>query len=289
MSLIYCPECGHEISTAAVACPSCGRPINSKPESAPRVIVDREPKSDTIPPWVIVPVVLLGVIVIFGLIYFMTAESDDETRIAINANARRSESTRSSDRTDADTSASDYPASARSTSVPDSSSASDVPTTSSQTVQGSTVPVPDKATVLINAKVVEKAGSAPQAVRNTKFYLLDKDIETILSDAELEPIGGQTLSTSFAMAIADQSRHSVFYRDAMKAIRAHIKYAGTTDSAGQAKLGSVEPDSYYLFGVAKSGTGFAVWNSSVSVINGENLMNLSPQRVTSMPSATSEE
>ena len=37
MSLIYCPECGSEISNNAIACPSCGRPI-----SAPEPVVEKK-------------------------------------------------------------------------------------------------------------------------------------------------------------------------------------------------------------------------------------------------------
>ena len=35
MSLIKCPECGKEVSTAAAACPSCGYPVAGA-QSAPR-------------------------------------------------------------------------------------------------------------------------------------------------------------------------------------------------------------------------------------------------------------
>ncbi len=43
---------------------------------------------------------------------------------------------------------------------------------------------------------------------------------------------------------------------------------------------NIEPDSYYLFGITKSGKGFAVWSSPVSIRNGENVLNLSPQALT---------
>ena len=91
------------------------------------------------------------------------------------------------------------------------------------------------------------------------------------------------MSVSLAMAMADQSTHGDFYRKAMAALRDHIKYAGTTDAEGKAQLGSVKPDSYYLFGFTKSGNSFAMWNSTVSVIGGENNLNLAPQTLTEMP------
>ena len=45
MSLINCPECGHEMSTEADACPKCKRPIFGIPES-PTVVYVRKPSSE---------------------------------------------------------------------------------------------------------------------------------------------------------------------------------------------------------------------------------------------------
>jgi hypothetical protein len=75
-------------------------------------------------------------------------------------------------------------------------------------------------------------------------------------------------------------KYGEFHRDALRAIKDHIKYAGTTDGSGKAQLGGVEPNSYYLFGVTRSSRGFAVWSSPVSIIGGENLLNLSPMQLT---------
>lgn len=282
MSLIYCPECGHETSTAAVACPNCGRPISARPAAVPQVVVERQPKTDSIPPWVIAPVVILGVIVLFGLIYLLTAEDDSNSNLAVNVNAGRDgEVARVPDRTNDTTApASSMPAAEEpSTSYP----------TSPQNVPGSRVdPAQTKGTVVIDARISTRTGTS-QPVRNTRFYLLDKDVESILGDADLDPIEGQTLSGSLALATADQRRYGEFYRLAMQALKEHIKYAGNTDTMGKAQLGSVEPDSYYLFGVARTGEGFAMWSSPVSVIAGENAVNLTPQPLTQMPSRSSEE
>ena len=102
----------------------------------------------------------------------------------------------------------------------------------------------------------------------------------ILADARLEPIEGQTLTNSFGLSVVYPDRFADFHRDALRAIKDHIKYAGTTDADGKAKLGDIEPNSYYLFGVTKSGRGFAIWSSPVSIIAGENALNLSPQTIT---------
>ncbi|MEQ1762810.1 MAG: zinc ribbon domain-containing protein [Pyrinomonadaceae bacterium] len=280
MSLIYCPECGHEISTAAVACPSCGRPISAPVNEIPRVVVERQPKTDSIPPWVIAPVVLLGVIVLFGLIYLITSGDDSNSNLSVNVNARQAETARTN------TASSDV------TSIPPST----MPVTNtpgagypvpSQNVPGSSGSIPQSGTVLIDAKVATRNGST-QGARNTRFYLLDKDLEAILSDADIEPIEGQSLANSLAIATADQARYGDFYRQAMSALKEHIKYTGSTDAAGKAQLGSVKPDMYYLFGVARTGEGFAMWNSSVSVIAGDNAVNLTPQQLTQMPTGSAE-
>jgi DNA-directed RNA polymerase subunit RPC12/RpoP len=34
MALIDCPECGHKVSTVAVACPECGYPVKARPATA---------------------------------------------------------------------------------------------------------------------------------------------------------------------------------------------------------------------------------------------------------------
>ena len=37
MSLVYCPECGNEVSGSAVACPNCGRPLSAGVVTDPAV------------------------------------------------------------------------------------------------------------------------------------------------------------------------------------------------------------------------------------------------------------
>lgn len=272
MSLIHCPECGHEISSAAVACPGCGRPVSASIAQVPRVVVERQPKSDSIPPWVIAPVVLLGVLVLFGFIYLFTASDSPDTNLSVNVNARRDEVARSSERANGSMSPSTAMPAANSDGYP----------TSLQSVPGTAGGVPTSGTVLIDAKIATRNGST-QAVRNTRFYLLDKDVESIMSDAGIEPIEGRSLTNSLALATADQDQYGDFYRSAMNALKGHIKYAGSTDVAGKAQLGSVKPDQYYIFGVARTAEGFAMWNSSVLVIAGENAVNLTPQQLTPMP------
>lgn len=284
MALIYCPECGHEISNSAVACPNCGRPIQARPVIDRKVVVADVPKEEGFPKWALIPLVVLGGILLFALFYMMRSDDD-----AANANLRVNVNTR---RPDVDTVRSGSTSSdTTTTTAPPIDSTSDLPPlneSQSITVPGAQTGVtapPDRGTVVIDAKVATRTGS-PQAVKNEKFYLLDKDLESILSEADLEPIEGQSLTNSLGLAVLYPNRYGDFQRDALRAIRSHIKYTGTTDSTGKAKLGDIEPDSYYLFGVTKTGNGFAVWSSPISINAGENLLNLSPQRLTEieMPS-----
>ena len=288
MALIYCPECGHEISSAAVACPQCGRPTRVTPPAA-AVVVPERVETEGVPPWAIAAMVLAGVFVIFGLIWFASNRNED-ANLSVNVNAQRRGTANSRDvaynepsRTvDVPSTSTDIP-SVPYTSSPSSSYPSDTGVTTVPGAPVATAPaVPDKGTVHISASIATRNGEK-RAVRNTKFYLLDEDVESILADTDLEPIAGQSLSVSLAMAMADQSTYGDFFRQAMAAIKEHIKYAGTTDTSGKAQLGSVKPDSYYLFGFTKAGNGFAMWNSTVSVIGGDNNINLAPQTLTEMP------
>ena len=276
MSMIYCPECGHEISSAAVACPSCGRPL-----SAGRPVVERAPivaepvRKDGVPTWVFIPLGIIGIILVALFFVVMSRNSEDaNSNLSVNVNARRPAST-SNERV--------------STEIPSSSTVTNVPPSNVQsvTVPGAQTDVsaaPSKGSVVIDARIAGRTGQ-PQAVKNERFYLLDKDLETILSEAGLEPIEGQSLTNSLGLSVLYPDRFDAFNRDALRAIKGHIKYAGTTDDAGKAELGGIEPNSYYLFGVTKSGRGFAIWSSPVSIIPGQNALNLTPQRLNEMEMA----
>lgn len=275
MSLINCPECGHDVSNAAVACPNCGRPlqIRTVPTARP-VVVDRSEREGGIPPWAFVAMGIAAVLVLFFVIAMINRDADDSANSNLRVRMdedRRSAATR-------DTSSPAYP----STTDVTPTSGSNVPVpTSESSVPGSQTEIssaPDKGVVKIDAKIVSNTGRQ-QAVKNEKFYLLEKELEMILNDAGLTPIEGNTLADSLGLSIAFPSRYGDFRRKALDAINKHIEYSGTTDSAGQAELRGVDPGSYYLFGMTKTGEGFAIWNSPVSIIAGENVLNLAPQRI----------
>lgn len=273
MSLIYCPECGHEISNAAVACPNCGRPIAAPPLVEKKVVISAPPREDGgFPTWGFIPLALIGAVLLTVFFFAISREDDDaNSNLSVNVSTRRPASdTRetTSSRIEPET-----------VTVPPSADTQTVTVPGSQT--GVSIPPATKGSVVIDAKIATQSGS-PQAVRNERFYLLDKDLESILSEADVEPIEGQSLTNSFGLSVLYPDRYGDFNRDAMRAIKGHIKYAGTTDSAGKAELGGIEPDSYYLFGITKTGRGFALWNSPVSINAGNNVLNLAPQRLTEL-------
>lgn len=276
MSLIYCPECGHEISQAAIACPSCGRPINAPAQTIERPVVVTRPRDDGgFPPWAFVPIGILGIAALFLLFYAMSRNDESaNTNLNVNVSTTRARTGDTGGTTNSQT-----------INVPSDSTTVTLPPTSSQTVtvpgSQTSIPADTKGKVVIDAKVANRTG-APTAVRNEKFYLLDKDLDSILNDADLDPIEGQTLANSFGLSVVYPDRYGDFNRKALAAIKDHIKYSGMTDGSGKAQLGGIEPDSYYLFGITKTGKGFALWKQPVTIRTGENILNLSPQSVTEM-------
>lgn len=269
MSLIYCPECGHEISAAAVACPNCGRPLSARP------IVERAPviatvhRENGVPGWIFIPLGIIGAVLLIVFFVVMSRNNEDaNSNLAVNVSARRSAA--NVERT------SDIPSST--VTVPPATETQTVTVPGSQTSVTSSAL---KGSVTIDAKIANRTG-APQPVKNEKVYLLDKDLEMILSEAGLQPIEGQTLMNSLGLSVLYPDRFDAFNRDALRAIKDHIKYAGTTDSNGKAELGGIEPNNYYLFAVTKSGRGFAIWSSPVAINPGQNALNLTPQQLTEM-------
>jgi hypothetical protein len=281
MSLMYCPECGHEISNAAVACPNCGRPINAAPV-VERKVVTTHPRRDGIPIWAIGVMGVLGVLLIFLLIAFWSRSGEDDGNRAVRVNMNTAREPLANRQT-----VESAPSSTM-TIPPETGSAPISMPPSQTTVGGQQVAAPSKGTAVIQAKVVTRNNSQ-QPVRNQRFYLLDKDVESILSEAHVDPIEGQTLTDSLGLATLYPDRYSDFQQRALRAIKAHIKYAGTTDSAGKAQLSDIQPNSYYLFGVVKAGNGFAIWSSPVSIQAGENILDLTPQQITTIDQRSGEE
>ena len=134
----------------------------------------------------------------------------------------------------------------------------------------------DRGTLSLEAKVSDRTGGT-KAVKAEKFYLLDKDLESILDDANIAPIEGQSLKNSFGLSVLYPDKYSKVRDKALSEINKHIKYDVTTDSTGKAQMKDIKPDSYYIFAITKTANGFAIWSSPIGVKAGQNNLNLSPQ------------
>jgi hypothetical protein len=288
MSLMNCPECGHEVSNEAVACPNCGRPLSAPtPVIRRKVVVAENPVDEGFPKWIIAPVIILALIVIFLLIAITRNNEESANTRTVNVNLdtqRKSADSRESARTQTAPNQVEVPSSSTTVNPPSTTTAPSYPSYSTSVPPSSssvsTVPA-DKGLVVIDAKVATKSG-AIQSVKNERFYLLDKDLDEVLSDADLEPIEGNSLSDSFGLAMMYPDRYGDFQSKAMNAVKKHIKYSVTTGADGKGSIKDVKPDSYYLFGIMKTRSGFAIWSSPVSIIGGENKLNLQPARLNEM-------
>lgn len=277
MSLIFCPECGHEVSANAAACPNCGLPIKPATVVEKRVAAPPPVVRESMPPWAIALLVGLGLgVIILGIVLFSSSNDNENFNVAVNTKGR-STSPSSIDRT---TVSDSRPATSVPVSEPPSTSMPATTTTVPSTSVDPPAVTPDRGEVIVKAKVSNERGTI-QPARGAKFYLLDKDVESILSEARVQPIEGNSLAGSLGLAAVFPDRYRDFQRAAQRAIAEHVKYSGSTDSSGTAALGkAVKPDSYYLFSVMRMGDGFAFWSSPVSVVPGENILDLTPQTVT---------
>jgi hypothetical protein len=164
------------------------------------------------------------------------------------------------------------------TQIPDSTVSSvpqtAYPSTGTTSTSNTTTNVvqPSTGNLEIKATVAGRTGST-QPVRQEKFYLLNKSLDEILSRANIEPEEGDLASTC-AAAVIDPARRETRQK-CLAAINPHIVYRVTTDAGGKGTFKDVKPDSYYVFGVTKVGTdSYAIWNTTVTVNPGENLLNL---------------
>lgn len=283
MSLVICPDCGNEISTAAVACPKCGRPMSPPAFEERTVIREVAPvvvERDSFPKWIFIPLGLLGIVLIFLLIMLFTQEKEEQTNVSVNLSNKRlaNSNVNSSAKTETNQ-----------VVIPPTNSdpmISNVPQTNSNsgtTVTG--VPaetVDDRGSLNIDAKVSDNSGNS-KPVKAEDFYLLDKDLDSILNDADIEPINGQTLRNSFAISVVYPEQYAETRRKALAEINKHIKYKVRSDSSGKAQMKDIKPDNYYLFAITKTSNSFAIWNPQIQVNGGQNTLSLSPQPLVEIP------
>lgn len=282
MALINCTECNKQISSTADNCPNCGHPVRP-PVVHTETVVRTEPvvravpveREESFPKWAIVPMVLLGVFLIFGAIYMLQSDdTNDQTNINVNLETTRDIPTQTQDiPVTQNPPVSDVTIPQTTTAPPTTNDQTIAPDTRTEVVDSAS----DKGKVELNAKFLD-AKSEVKPVKAEKFYLLDKELETILREANLTPIQNQSLVNSFGLSVLNPGKFKEFNQKALSAINNHIKYDTLTDSSGKAAMSGVKPDSYYLFGIHKVGSGFAVWSSPVTITGGVNNLNIQPQR-----------
>lgn len=297
MSLIMCPECGNQVSSQAPLCPKCGHPFEAPTVVVPSpqpavvrepVIVAEPPRNKSFPNWIFAPILIVLAVVALFMFLMMRESSDDanNNRTQVNVRLRENETagTRAVTNSQAQTGTAETATTttrtietAPVTQMPDSASSSipqtAYPTTGTTSTTTTTAPpLPDKGKLEIKATVANRTG-APQPVKQEKFYLLNKSLDEILSRASIEPEEGDLPSTC-AAAVIDPARRETRTK-CLAAIKPHIVYSVTTDSTGSGSFKDVKPDSYYVFGVTKVGSdSYAIWNTTVTVNPGDNLLNL---------------
>lgn len=278
MALVNCPECDHEVSAVADSCPNCGHPF-APPAVRQKVVSQIPAEREGFQPWMFVPIGILAVLLVFIFIFFLSGDDTRNSNIDVNINTQR----RTADRRDVDPRPVNPP---NDVIVPPATTTETrVSPPSSQTIPAETQTtviendVPDKGLVRIEAKVTDKSGKT-KPVNDEKFYLLDKQLESILREANIKTISGQTLVNTFGLSVLYPDKYGDINRKALEAIEDHVKYDVLSDSGGKAQLKGVEPGSYYLFAITKTTNGFAVWSSPVSIKPGENRLILPPARLT---------
>lgn len=286
MSLINCPECGKECSSTATDCPNCGHPF-VKPVVQPRVIVQEVEREDSFPKWIFIPLILLGAGILFALFMILGRGDPDQKNINVNiTTARQNGSTPITTTVPVSSQPSTVTVPSTSQpstitvpqSVPPPSTVTTVPSTGGAATV--TDPVPsDKGSAILDAKILTKSGAA-QPVQKVKFYLLDKDLDSILSEAQIEDELGQGAVNAYALSVVNPGKYRETNQKANAAIKKHVIYSTTTDAAGKAQIPDIKPKNYYLFGITATKNGFAVWNSPVNINNGQNLLNLAPVSLT---------
>jgi len=284
MSLIICPECNHEVSAAASACPNCAHPF-VRPPVQPRVVVQEFVEEDSgFPKWAFIPLGLLGVVLLFVLFAFLRKGDDEDQRninVRIAGQPNAGNTTRDTTiRPDSQPNQVVVPPTSQPGQVivpptTDTTTTSLPPTTTTIPSTQTELP-PDKGTVSLEAKVISRNSTTPQPVRSTRFYLLKKDVESVLDSANIENDTGQSLLTALGMATVYPDRYGDIRSKAMSVIGKNAAYNITTDASGKASLKDVKPDSYYLFAVTKSGNGFVLWNSPITIQAGQNSLVLPP-------------
>lgn len=123
------------------------------------------------------------------------------------------------------------------------------------------------------AAVIYKIGGV-QPVARAEFYLLDKSVETILSEAGLKPRDNVGLMATLGLAIRYPEQSGDFLQTALPAIKSHIKSSVTSDFNGKGEFSNIIAGDYWFYGVSNTRKGFIIWDVPVKVSPGVNSVTL---------------
>ncbi|NNE98944.1 MAG: zinc ribbon domain-containing protein [Pyrinomonadaceae bacterium] len=277
MSSIKCPECSKTISSKAEACPGCGYPLSSASSSRAVLSESESGTGASVPMWAIAPAVILGVVVLFGLIY-MIQNNDEPVDENINISVAKERSRNSADARSKRTPETIVPDGTDKTIVETRKEAENDQTLAADTKTQVRDNQEEKGSVKINARVSDSKGKITP-VEEEKFYLLDKKLGDILTDAKLKPIENLDLKNSFGLSVLSPEKYPEFNKKALAAINNHVKYDALSGSNGMAQMNEIEPGEYFLFAIHKVGNGFAIWSSKVDIKPGNNTLNIKPERL----------
>jgi hypothetical protein len=117
-------------------------------------------------------------------------------------------------------------------------------------------------------------------VANGEFYLLDKDLNTILRSAGIRSDSALDEAHTYAVfKTFPDAEHADFIRKAQAAIESHITARVTSNASGVAQFAIIPAGTYYVFGAVKTRNGLAIWNEFVRMTAGVTAITLDHNNV----------
>lgn len=143
-------------------------------------------------------------------------------------------------------------------------------------------PVQDKSTLSIESAIVYKVGGV-QPVARSRFFLLDKSAEDILKSANLKP-QSDTMDRALAVArkqgmnpdiisylnylkfaFKSPEDYSEYFAKFYSEIEKHTIKSDLTDLQGKLQFEEIQPNNYFIFGIAETRSGFAIWDFPIKI------------------------
>lgn len=141
------------------------------------------------------------------------------------------------------------------------------------------VAVEENGTLSFETGLVMKSGDVKPVARAT-FYLLDKDLENILTSSGFRSEGGSSILSTFALKYVSRQLEQLrgasvtTFDKTMESVKPHIIASTTTDFGGKGQFSSVKPGTYYLMHVGEIGRNVVLWNLKVELKAGQNSLTL---------------